>query len=148
MKNQARIVGLVAIATLSGMCFAPIEDMPEGAKFHPELSQSQMEQLQGGNGVADTGGPLSSPDDPNSQGPTQPTEQGDAAAMISNAASGGAVQAEQSLKVAGKDQKSPAQKSGMNMMLAGILILVGLASAFGIRSYMDRTIPDGSAKKK
>jgi hypothetical protein len=147
MKNQSRFVAIFVIAAFSGMCFAPLEDKPDGSTFHPELSQSQMEQLQGG-GVANTGDPLSNQSDLNDHGPVQPSEQGDAAAMLSNAANGGASQASESLKVADKDQKTPAQKSGMNFILAGLLILVGLASAFGIRSYMDRTIPDGTAKKK
>ncbi|MFM9873951.1 MAG: hypothetical protein ACKVQS_10865 [Fimbriimonadaceae bacterium] len=147
MKIQTRIVAILVAVTFSGMCFAPIEDKPEGSTFHPELSQSQMEKLQG-TGVVDSGGPASNPSDLNNQGPTQPQEQADASKMLSSSATGGAVQAEQSLKTAEKDQKSPTQSSGMNMMLAGLLILIGLASAFGIRAYMDKTIPDNSVKKK
>ncbi len=147
MKNQSRIIAILAIAAFSGMCFAPIEDRPEGSSFHPELSQSQMEQLQGG-GVAKPVGPNSNPEDLNNHGPVQPQEQEKAASMLSNAASGNSSQAEQSLKMADKDGKTPAQQSGMNVMLAGLLILIGLASAFGVRAYMDKTIPDGTAKKK
>lgn len=130
------------------MCFAPIEDKPEGSSFHPELSQGQLEQLQGGSGVVDSGGPAGGSNDLGNQGTQQPREQGEATKMLSSSATGGAINAEKSLKMAEKDSTSPKQSSGMNMILAGVLILIGLASAFGIRAYMDKTIPDNSPKKK
>ena len=146
MKNLRKLVAILATVAFAGMCFAPIEDMPTGETYHPELSQSQMEQLQGG-GVADPTGRNSSAPDLNS-GATMPNSNSNAADMLSKGGGVAGSSAELSLKQADADQGKPVPNKGANFMFAGLFIIIGLALVMGVRAYLDKTVPEMPTSKR
>ncbi|QYK54020.1 MAG: hypothetical protein KF824_03785 [Fimbriimonadaceae bacterium] len=148
MKNIAkRIVTIMLAVFAAGQCFAPIEGKPDGKNFHGELSQQELSRLQG-SGVINSSGGESEPAP--SSNPTDYQNDPNAAGVLAGAAgeangSKSAINSDpalESLKLAHKDAQAPKPKPGFNLMLVGFLIIVGLASAYGIRSYLGKVIPN------
>jgi len=151
MKNiTKRILTIMLAVFAAGQCFAPIEARPDGKAFHGELSQQELSRLQG-SGVAGSNGGSAEPVEPNSTNGYQ--NDPNAAGVLAGAAgeangSQSAMNSDpalQSLQMANKDAKAPVPKPGVNMMLAGFLVMIGLASAYGVRSYLGKVIPDSPA---
>lgn len=140
-----RLAPIVVAVGMAGLCFAPIEGKPDGAQFHPELSQEQLGQYQGsGSSAAQINPGMTSPD---VQGSQIPTGSQDAATNLANAQSS-ADNAAKSLAQANKDVKNPNKSGGGNMMLAGLFVLIGLGLAVGIKTYLDKSIPEAPGRKK
>ncbi|MBA4292365.1 hypothetical protein C0431_05290 [bacterium] len=144
MKQMMRSGLVVMIVALTGLCFAPIEDKPSGSEFHRELNQSELGRYQGSGGIANT--PDSSPRLEETPVTNKPQDSKRAAEILS---SGNPQNAVKSLTQAQVDQATPAKKNGgLNMILAGVLVMIGLISAYGIRMYLDRSVPEMSVKKR
>ncbi|ARU40350.1 hypothetical protein CCB80_04040 [Armatimonadetes bacterium Uphvl-Ar1] len=143
MKMMIRIGLVVMVVALTGLCFAPIEDKPSGSEFHRELNQSELGRYQGSSGVAKTPDAAPRLDE---TPVVQKSQDSKRAAEI--LASGNPENAEKSLTQAKVDQVTPAKKGGLNMILAGVLVMIGLISAYGIRMYLDRSVPEMSVKKR
>lgn len=139
--NMKRSIVVIMVA-LAGMCFAPIEDKPAGKEFHGELSDRQMSQYQGGSSQ------ITTPSEVKTLAPESEVSQPRTSAKAANILAKGSLEkANESLVQAEVDQKNPSKERGSSMMLAGLLVMIGLATAYGIRMYMDRSIPDVSDKK-
>lgn len=138
--KKIKVVAIIALAALAGSCFAPIGDKPEGAEFHPELSQEEMSQYQNGSMGAATPSTGSQP----SRGLETPDFHNDthASATLSNASKSDSAAA-QSLKKAAQDAVKEEPKKGPNMLLGALLVVFGLIAAYGIRIYLAKAIPDG-----
>lgn len=137
--NKPKISAIVAIVALAGSCFAPIGDKPEGAQFHPELSQEEISKYQGSETAAPTpsgggssGSAFSTPDYYNDT---------HASSALAHASQQNANAAE-SLKIAAKDAKE-AEKPKPNFLLGSLLLVIGLICAYGVRIYLTKAIPDG-----
>lgn len=148
MKNITKRLFTIMLAVFAaGQCFAPIEDKPEGKAFHGELSQQELSRLQGSGVINSQGGEEESAPPSNSQGyQNDPNAAGvlAGAAQESNGANSAmnSDPALESLKLANQDAQAPKPKPGFNVMLVGLLIIVGLASAYGIRTYLGKVIPN------
>lgn len=142
-----RIVTIMLAVFAAGQCFAPIGDKPDDKAFHGELSQQELSLLQGSTVVDGNGGgpepvasntPQGVQNDPNAAGVLAGAaneSNGSRSAMNSDPAI-------QSLKRANKDAVAPKPKPGFNMMLAGFLVMIGLASAYGVRNYLGKVVPN------
>lgn len=147
MKKLRKLASILVGIAVVGMCFAPIEGKPEDQKFHPELSESQLQQLQGGGVAAPSGQSSFAPE--LGSGASLPNSNSNAADMLAKSGSnGGSGSAELSLKQADDDQKVPAPKPGANLMFAGLFIIIGLALVVGIRAYLDKAVPEMPTKKR
>lgn len=144
MKNHTRFAALALAVSFAGLCFAPIEGMPQGETFHPELNDQQLGQYQGGNAAA-SHDPMTSPS--HEDGGQVPAGSAEAAKNLAQA-QGNAEMAAKSLAQAEKDQKSKSGSGGPNLALAGAFVLIGLACAVGFKTYMDKTVPEAPGRKK
>lgn len=143
-KLTKQIVTIMVAMFAAGQCFAPIEAKPGDQNFHGELSQQELSRLQGGGVANSNGGGESIPEgevpgtqnDPNAAGVLA-----GAAGQTSSSASN-SDPALLSLQRAGKDARAPLPKPGMNMMLAGFLVMIGLACAYGVRTYLGKVVPN------
>jgi hypothetical protein len=137
IKNMSRLIALATAVMFAGLCFAPIEDRPDGKAFHPELSQRELSKYQTSQ-VAPNAAPVISDLETRPQ-KVEPNQK--AASVLSEAAKSNDPTAVKSLTQSAVDQGAPRRSAGINLMLAGILVLVGLVAAFGIRRYLDQSVP-------
>ena len=144
MKNMR--LSLAAFGLLAaGLCWAPIDDRPDGAKFHSELSDGQMSKYQGG-GYVKSGGSISGdqPDETPEAG-TGPDSK--AGSVLAGATSDS--KALSTLKNAQKEvEPSPGPNIGFISMLGGLLLVLGVGAAYGVRTYLDKTVPEAPVRKK
>lgn len=148
MKLFRIATAFLLVAFGAGLCFAPIEGKPPGKDFHGELSDSELEKHQRGNMTSNT--PDGSPSDPG-YAPSIAKSDEAAAGILSGSIPKNEAKAEASLSQAQKDmkkEKTEASSPGKMVMMGGFFLLLGLMAAFGIRTYLDKTIPDSVDPKK
>jgi len=137
MNKILLIVGMVA---MFGLCYAPIEDRPQGSKFYRELNDQELEKVQGGGVVAS---PEGDSGDPKTE---TPIIRHDATAgdTVSTALTG---KANEALAQADKDTKS--KEGGPKFLLWGTIVAVlGLGSVFAVRTYANKVVPEPTFKGK
>lgn len=149
MRNNNLMRTWFAIVTIAfaGLCFAPIEDKPSGAKFHSELSDAQLERLQGDGSVSSIsqgqGYQNFSDEGPRMNG----TSEAEAAKSLAMSDSNNA-NAVKSLQGADADLKPAKKEPGKFLIFAFLFIVAGMAVAYGFRAYMDKIVPERPRKKK
>ncbi|MEZ5162777.1 MAG: hypothetical protein R2688_03300 [Fimbriimonadaceae bacterium] len=137
----------IVVVAFAGLCFAPIEDKPDGVQFHGELSDAQLEQLQGDGNVASTApgqGYQSHSDDAGRMNSASEAEAAKSLSLSANSDSN----AVKSLQGADADLKPVKKEPGKFLMFAFLFIVAGMAVAYGFRAYMDKIVPERPKRKK
>ncbi|MBX3110645.1 MAG: hypothetical protein KF857_01435 [Fimbriimonadaceae bacterium] len=135
MKRTLLAVVLLALAPL---CFAPIEDKPQGAQFHGELTDAQMEAAQRGEVVSATpSGGSSVLEDQKADIPAATTD-ADASKIIANAS------ATEVLKKAEADVKDQQGAKVRPFIVGGSALLLVGGLLFGAKVWLDKSVPGGN----
>lgn len=146
MKNMRSLFAVGALLSV-GLCWAPIEDKPDGAKFHGELSDRQLSQYQNG-GIVNPGASAGQPgdlSDSGSGGSSGPDRK--AGSVLANATNDSkALSTLQSAQKEVEAEKGP--NFGMMSVIGGLLLVLGVGAAYGVRTFLDRTVPEAPVRKK
>ncbi|MDI9639914.1 hypothetical protein QPK87_19690 [Kamptonema cortianum] len=130
MSGLTKIFAVLTILCFAGMCFAPIEQKPPGAKFHEELSEAELSKLQGtveGKGLGS-----------GSQTPSDNVPMSSESENAAKVLAGSASEANKVLIDAGKESDEPPKKRGPNMLLAVLIVVLGVLAAYGYKSYFGK----------
>ncbi len=148
MKISRIILVIAVLGFGAGSCFAPIEDRPSGKEFHRELTDDELSKYQTcqlTNTPEQTGVPQGT------QAPSSSAEgRNEALKVLEGSQLKNQDAAIQSLERAAKDVKSKSKSSGeaSPLLLGGIFVLIGLGVFVGLRSYLDKNVPDGPTPYK
>ncbi|MCA0362018.1 MAG: hypothetical protein LCH41_13325 [Armatimonadetes bacterium] len=140
-KMMTRFATVLASVAMVGACWAPIGEKPADAQFHEELSQKEIARYQGSGTVQSTPTPVKEAE----AAPKVNGSNNTNAAQVLAGASSQAAQA--TLKKAAKEQAPEEPKTSQFLLLAGLFLLIGFASAIGVKHYLNRVVPDAPKRK-
>ncbi len=131
----------ITICALCAVAFsyAPLIDRPGDAKFHGELSDSQMNQVQG----QASGTVLGSDDLSNATGKQPGSLTTDSKASNVVGSLGGQENAVKSLKnVSAEEAAKQGPNFGRILLFGTMFLAIGGGIAYGVRLYLDKSVPE------
>lgn len=149
MKNVSRWILAVAVLALgAGACYAPIEDKPEGKAFHRELTDDELSKYQTSDLTATPTAEKGFDSDPKVTSTARGEDEATKTLQSMQPANEGA--AVLSLEQANKDlKKAKSGNDGISpLFLGGIFVVIGLGVLLGLRTYLDKNVPDGPTPYK
>lgn len=146
MKRTIFVILTLVIGACS--CWAPIHDKPAGKDYHGELSESQLNKLQGSGIMGETPDSVTVPDSSPATTDTS-SKNPELASKILSGVNTSSQAAQQSLAQGTKDAKHPqaGEKQGFTLMMGGLFVLAGLGVAYGVRTYMDKVVPEPNKRR-
>lgn len=151
MKNMKAFVLVALLAFGAANCFAPRLGKPEGTTFHNELSDAELEKHQGVINGASAQGFGGEPEKSSSSASGSRGDE-EASKILSKSGGFGAAEAQMSLDLASKelDGREEVASPSRNLMLGGLFLVIGIMGALGIRTYLDKVVPEevNAGKKK
>ncbi|MCU0314967.1 MAG: hypothetical protein MUC92_00075 [Fimbriimonadaceae bacterium] len=145
MKKLFACISVLALACLS---FAPIEDRPTGAKFHGELSEQQLQQMQGSSDatVAPASGVQIQPEkletevkqeESKAQGEKAVAQKADPTASAAS-----------TVAQVGKELESKDKPSTWPVILGAFVLTLGIMGAFAFKVYANKVVPEPRRYRK
>jgi hypothetical protein len=140
-KVMTRFATVLAALSVVGACWAPIGEKPADAQFHEELSQKEISKYQGS-------GTVQASPTPQRKEEATPKVDGSNNRSAAQVLAGASAQAAQTtLRKAAKEQGPEEPKTSQFLLFAGLFVLLGLASAIGIKHYLNKVVPEAPKRK-